>query len=72
MRIPIPGIKGGIALVDTLLTLIAAYLIGQYYRMKTLHVVFLFLALVVLGAVVHSLFCVETPLTRLLQREQPK
>ena len=64
-RIPIPGIPQGIALVDTLLTLVAAYLIGRYYRMKPLHVLFLFLLLVVLGIVVHSAFCVETPLTKL-------
>lgn len=65
LRIPIPGLKNGIALVDTLLTLIAAYLIGQYYRMKTLHILALFFALMILGIIVHRLACVETPLTKL-------
>ena len=70
LRIPIPGLKNGIALVDTVLTLIAAYLIGQYYRMKTSHIILLFVALMILSVLVHRMFCVETPLTRLFCSKQ--
>lgn len=66
IRIPIPGLKNGIALVDTALTLLVAYLIGQYYKMKTLHIIILFLALMILGVIVHRAMCVDTPLTDLL------
>mgnify|MGYP007017467667 CR=1 FL=1 len=66
IRIPIPGLKNGIALFDTVLTLIAAYLIGQHYRMKTSNIVILFFALMILGIILHCAFCVKTPLTNLL------
>jgi thiosulfate reductase cytochrome b subunit len=73
IRIPIPGLKNGIAMFDTVLALLFAYLIGTYYKMKTLHIIILFLALMVLGVIVHRFFCVDTPLTELLcKKEVPK
>lgn len=54
-----------IAIVDTLLTLVAAYLIGRYYKMKPLDIFYVFAVLMILSVLVHKLFCVETTLTKL-------
>ena len=70
IRIPFPGLKNGIALVDTVLTLLAAYLIVYWManggKVKYMKVGFVFLVLMVLSVVVHKMFCVDTPLTKLL------
>lgn len=65
IRIPIPGIKGGIALVDTLLTFLVAYMIGRYYHMKPFNIFSLFIVLMILSIVIHKAFCVDTALSNL-------
>jgi hypothetical protein len=51
-----------IAIVDTLLTLAAAYVINSYLQSNLLIVFFI---LIVLSIVIHKAFCVETTLTKM-------
>lgn len=52
-----------IAIVDTVLTIIAAFSIALYFRISFLVV---FLLLLVIATLLHKLFCVETTITRLV------
>jgi fatty acid desaturase len=51
-----------IAIVDTLLTILAAWLIAYYFKLNFWIVVIL---LFIIAILVHRLFCVETTLTKL-------
>jgi hypothetical protein len=51
-----------IAIVDTLLTLAAAYVINSYLQSNLLIVFFI---LMLLSIVIHKAFCVETTLTKM-------
>ena len=51
-----------IAIVDTLLTLIAAYVINSYLQSNLLIIFFI---LMLLSIVIHKAFCVETTLTKM-------
>jgi hypothetical protein len=51
-----------IAIVDTLLTLAAAYVINSYLQSNLLIIFFI---LIVLSIVIHKAFCVETTLTKM-------
>ena len=67
LRIPFPGTKNGIALVDTVLTLLAAYLfcVWKYKKPSMINVAAVFFILVIASIFIHRLFCVETALERL-------
>lgn len=54
---------GGIAIVDVLATLLAAYAIAHFYHFKTWKV---FVILMLLSVPIHILFCVDTTLTKML------
>lgn len=54
---------GGVAMVDVLATLLAAYAIAYYYHFKTWKV---FVILILLSIPIHVLFCVDTTLTKLI------
>jgi hypothetical protein len=51
-----------IAVVDTLLTLLLAYIINSYLKSNLLLIFFL---LLVLSILIHRAFCVETTLTKM-------
>uniref|UniRef100_A0A6C0DVG7 RDD domain-containing protein n=1 Tax=viral metagenome TaxID=1070528 RepID=A0A6C0DVG7_9ZZZZ len=51
-----------IAIVDTLLTLAAAYVINSYLQSNLLVIFFI---LMLLSIVIHKAFCVETTLTKM-------
>ena len=51
-----------IAIVDTLLTIVAAWLIAYYFKLNFWIVVVI---VFIIGILVHKLFCVETTLTKL-------
>lgn len=53
----------GIALVDTGLTIIFAYLIARYLKYSFFFVLFL---LIILSLFLHRMFCVKTTLTKLV------
>lgn len=50
------------AVVDTLLTLAAAYIINLYLKTNLLVI---FIALIILSIAIHRIFCVETTLTKM-------
>ena len=50
------------AVVDTLLTFVAAYIINLYLKSNLLVV---FIALIILSIAIHRVFCVETTLTKM-------
>ena len=50
------------AVVDTLLTFVAAYIINLYLKSNLL---VLFIALIILSIAIHRVFCVETTLTKM-------
>ena len=50
------------AVVDTLLTLVAAYIINKYLKTNLLVV---FIVLIILSIIIHRIFCVETTLTKM-------
>ena len=54
----------GIAIVDVLATLLAAYAIAHFYHFKTWKV---FVILIILSVIIHILFCVDTTLTKLVR-----
>ena len=51
-----------IAVVDTLLTLLLAYVINSYLKSNLLLIFFL---LIILSILIHRAFCVETTLTKM-------
>ena len=51
-----------IAIVDTLLTLVLAYIINSYLKSNLLIIFFI---LLVLSIFIHKAFCVETTLTKM-------
>ena len=51
-----------IAVVDTLLTLVLAYIINSYLQSNLILIFFL---LLVLSIVIHKAFCVQTTLTKM-------
>jgi Na+-translocating ferredoxin:NAD+ oxidoreductase RnfE subunit len=59
LRIPVLDI----ALVDTVLTIIAAIIISHYTSYNFLTV---FIILIIVGIIVHKLFCVRTKLNNLI------
>ena len=52
----------GFAIVDTVMTLIGAFIIAWYTNQDP---ILIFIALVLLSIIVHKAFCVETTLTKL-------
>lgn len=50
------------AVVDTLLTLVLAYIINLYLKTNLLVI---FIVLIILSIAIHRLFCVETTLTKM-------
>lgn len=67
LGIPNKGIHSyrlfGVAIVDVIMTIIAAKLISYYYKISFFYTcVFLF----VLGIILHRLFCVRTTIDKLL------
>ena len=50
------------AVVDTLLTLVLAYIINYYLKTNLLVI---FIVLIILSIAIHRLFCVETTLTKM-------
>jgi hypothetical protein len=51
-----------IAVVDTLLTLVLAYIINSYLKSNLLLIFFL---LIILSILIHKAFCVQTTLTKM-------
>ena len=58
---------GPFAAVDLLATLVAALIIGFILKTSITQTILIFAALWVLGVIFHAVFCVSTPLTRLLK-----
>jgi hypothetical protein len=52
-----------IAVVDTVLTFVAAYIINYY--LKTDSLLLIFFILIILSILIHKAFCVETTLTKM-------
>ena len=52
-----------IAVIDLGLTILIAYLISKYYDIS---IVYVFIILMLLGLILHRLFCVNTTLTKLV------
>ena len=50
------------AVVDTVLTFVAAYIINYYLKTNLLVV---FIVLIILSIIIHRIFCVETTLTKM-------
>lgn len=62
-----------IAIVDTVLTLVAAMLINKYYFNKEfldMNVLKIFLVLLIISIGVHKLFCVKTTLTNVVFKDK--
>ena len=51
-----------IAIMDVLLTFIGALLIAYYFK---LNIIFVFIFLIILGTIIHYIFCVETTITKM-------
>ena len=51
-----------IAIVDVLLTFIGALVIAYWYK---LNIILVFIVLVILGTIIHYIFCVETTITKI-------
>jgi len=52
-----------IAVLDTVLTFVAAYIINYY--LKTDSLLLIFFILIILSILIHKAFCVETTLTKM-------
>jgi len=52
-----------IAIVDLGFTILASYLIAKYFSMNFVYV---FIILMLIGLIMHKLFCVDTTLTKLV------
>ena len=55
-----------IAIVDTLLTILGAWLIAYFFHLTSWKVL---LVVFILGLLLHRLFCVETTLTKMIFRD---
>ena len=53
----------GLAVVDIILTFLLALVVSKFVKYK-IHIIFI--SLIILGIFMHLLFCVDTPITRLL------
>ena len=51
-----------IAIMDVLLTFIGALLIAYYFK---LNIILVFIFLIILGTLIHYIFCVETTITKM-------
>ena len=51
-----------IAIMDVLLTFIGAIIIGYYFK---LNIILVFIILIILGTIIHYIFCVETTITKM-------
>lgn len=51
-----------IAIVDVLLTFIGALVIAYWYK---LNIILVFIFLIILGTIIHYIFCVETTITKI-------
>ena len=51
-----------IAIVDVLFTFIGALLIAYYFK---LNIILVFIVLIILGTIIHYIFCVETTITKM-------
>lgn len=51
-----------IAIVDVLFTFIGALLIAYYFK---LNIIIVFIGLIILGTIIHYIFCVETTITKM-------
>ena len=51
-----------IAIMDVLLTFIGALLIAYYFK---LNIILVFIFLIILGTIIHYIFCVETTITKM-------
>lgn len=51
-----------IAIVDVLLTFIGALVIAYYFK---LNIILVFIILIILGTLIHYIFCVETTITKM-------
>jgi hypothetical protein len=59
----------GIAIIDVILTIIAAYLISYFYKFNFGYTL---VALFLLGIFLHRIFCVKTTIDKLLFPNLPK
>lgn len=59
----------GIAIIDVILTIIAAYLISYFYKFNF---VYTLIGLFLLGIFLHRIFCVRTTIDKLLFPNLPK
>ena len=55
----------GIAIVDLAFTVLGAWLISKYYY-KNKYFLKVFIVLIVIGIIVHRIFCVNTTINRLI------
>lgn len=53
----------GVAIVDVVLTIIAAYIVSYYFKFSFIYVLLIFFAA---GIILHRLFCVRTTIDKLL------
>ena len=51
-----------IAIVDVLLTFIGALVIAYWFK---LNIILVFIVLIILGTLIHYIFCVETTITKM-------
>lgn len=51
-----------IAIMDVLLTFIGAIIIAYYFK---LNIILVFIILIILGTLIHYIFCVETTITKM-------
>ena len=51
-----------IAIMDVLFTFIGALLIAYYFK---LNIIIVFIGLIILGTIIHYIFCVETTITKM-------
>lgn len=52
-----------ISIVDVILTLIGSYILSHLFKISYLYMT---ISLFILGVFIHRLFCVKTPITKLL------
>ena len=53
-----------IAIIDVFLTILVAYILKQYYRQQNFMTIFI--KLIILGIILHRLFCVRTTIDKIL------
>jgi len=59
----------GVAIMDVLMTIIAAYLITYFFKLNFVHTMII---LFILGIILHRIFCVRTTIDKLLFRSYSK